>query len=240
MLTWKVCSAVAAAALLAAVTARADDAAKVIVVGSAQAEAGSRRRPMQSVALEGDYWLGLFASRPSPALQAQLKLPKDQGLVVEGVQPQGPAAKAGVQQYDILFKGNDKPLHGLRDLMQLIEQVKDGNLDLELLRAGKRETVTVTPAKRPANEAVEMGKLWIPQARGPRFVRGFGPNFLAGGPLEFHSFIPGRSFRPAARSPVFQAADPRRWRSSCMPRASWPTARRSRSRAMAPSRPRSW
>ena len=108
--------------------------------------------------LPSDYWLGVVATRPSPALQAQLKLPKDQGLVVEALQPESPAAKAGVQQYDILLKGNDKPLTGLHDLLQLIDQVKDGKLKLELLRAGKHETVTVTPAKRPAQRA---GTGWL-------------------------------------------------------------------------------
>ena len=68
-----------------------------------------------------DYSIGLFASRPSPALQAQLKLPKDPGLVVEGCGADSPASKAGVQRYDILLKGNDKPLIGRNDLMQLID-----------------------------------------------------------------------------------------------------------------------
>jgi hypothetical protein len=111
-----------------------------------------------------DYWLGVYASRPSPALQAQLKLSKDQGLLVEELQPESPAAKAGLQQYDILLKGNDKPLGSLEDLMQLIDRVKEGKLTLDLLRAGKPETVTVTPAKRPANEAGLMGELRIPES----------------------------------------------------------------------------
>jgi serine protease Do len=109
--------------------------------------------------LPGDYWLGVFATRPSPALQAQLTLPKDQGLLVEALQPESPAVKAGLRQYDILLKGNDKPLTGVHDLMQLIGQVKDGKLTLELLRAGKHETVTVTPAKRPARGPEGMGGL---------------------------------------------------------------------------------
>ena len=61
-----------------------------------------------------------------------------------------------------MLKGNDKPLTSFDDLMQLIDQVKDGKLTLELLRAGKHETVTVTPAKRPAHEPGGMGGLRLP------------------------------------------------------------------------------
>ena len=123
-----------------------------------------------SATLRSEYWLGLFAPRPSPALKSQLKLPKDQGLLVEGLRPDSPAAKAGVQQYDILLKGNDKPLTGIQDLLQLIDQVKDGKLTLDLLRAGKHETVTVTPAKRPANEPDVIGGMWIPEGASGQWI----------------------------------------------------------------------
>ncbi len=202
MFAWKLCAAVAATALFTATVARADDAAKVIVVESAQAATLPGSLPGVAT-VRGDYWLGLFASRPSPALQAQLKLPKDQGLLVEALQPNSPAAKAGVQPYDILLKGNDKPLTDLHDLMQLVDQVKDGKLTLDLLRAGKHETVTVTPAKRPANEPAEMGRQWF-YAAGPAirgFSRNFGPDFMEGGPLEFHVIHPGQILPPGGPLP---------------------------------------
>ncbi len=209
MLAWKLPTAVAATALLAAVTARADDSPKTIVVGSAQVEAvpGAAHDADATLTLTGvlsgsgavvpirsEYWLGLFASHPSPALQAQLKLPKDQGLVVESLLPDGPAAKAGLQQHDILLNGNDKPLTGLHDLVKLVDQVKGGKLTLDLLRAGKHETVIVMPAKRPANEPGEIGELWIRDAvTGSSNV---GPNFMGGGPLEFRVIRPGQILPP--------------------------------------------
>jgi len=212
MLAWKLCTAAAVTGLLAATTARGDDKGMIVVESGQfkvnQAANDLRPEPLTdqtlindvasrhaATAKQSEYWLGLFASRPSPALQAQLKLPKDQGLIVEGVQPESPAAKAGIQPYDILLKGNDKPLAGLHDLIQLIDQVKGGKLTLDLLRAGKHETVSVTPAKRPANEAGEMGGLWIPSPEGA--VAGglsgtFGLNLMEGGPLEFRVVRPGQ------------------------------------------------
>ena len=213
MVAWKVCTAVAAV-LLAATAVRAEDKTTTIVVGSTQVDAapGEAQDPAASMTLtgtlsgtselvidRGEYWLGLFASAPSPALQVQLKLAKDEGLLVEGLQPGSPAAKAGIQQYDILLKGNDKPLAGLHDLLQLINQVKDGKLTLELLRAGKHETVTVRPTKRPAHEPGEMGGPWIREGAAARSLN-VGPNFLAGGPLEFRVIRPGQILPPG--SPV--------------------------------------
>ena len=187
-------------ALLAATAARADDATTMIVVGSAQAEPGRTltvdRGPHRVVTMRSEYWLGCSPSRPSPALQAQLKLPKDQGLVVEDLQPESPAAKAGVKQYDILLKGNGKPLTSLRDLLHLIDQVKDGKLTLELLRGGKHETVTVTPAKRPAQSRARWASCGFPHGRSCLGSRNFGPNVLEGGPLEFRVIRPGQILPP--------------------------------------------
>jgi len=193
MLTWKRCAAVAVTALLAAATARADNGPQTSVVGSAQAEAAPGEGH-GAMTMRSEYWLGVFASRCSPALQVQLKLPKDQGLLVEALQPESPAAKAGLQQYDILLKGNDKPLSDLGDLMQLIDQVKDGKLKLDLVRAGKSETVTVSPAKRPAHEP---GGLWIPEgAAGSGLGQNVDPNFMGGQPLEFRIIRPGQILPP--------------------------------------------
>ena len=197
MFLWKRCVAVAATALLAATAAWADepaaDANAKVLVNDVGAPSG-----------QAEYWIGVFASRPSPALQAQLKLSKDQGLLVETVQYNSPAAKAGVQQYDILLKGNDKPLTDIASLLQAIEQVKDGKLTLDLLRAGKHESVTVTPAKRPAGEAGMMGGPWTPAegAVAREFFGGFGG--FEGRPMEFRIFHPGQILSPGG--PMTKAA----------------------------------
>jgi C-terminal processing protease CtpA/Prc len=68
------------------------------------------------------------------------------------VLPGSPAAKAGIRPYDILLQVNDKPLRGGRDelLAEINREVKDNKLAIELLRGGKRQTLSVAPAKRPA------------------------------------------------------------------------------------------
>lgn len=97
----------------------------------------------------GEYWVGLECYPARGALRAQLGLPGDYGLVVGKVVPGGPAAEAGIQQHDVLLKAGEKPLEKVADLVEAIHQAKDKGLSIALIRGGKPERITVTPAKRP-------------------------------------------------------------------------------------------
>ena len=50
----------------------------------------------------GEYWVGIWCMPVPSALRAQLALPEKQGVLVENVAPDSPAAKAGIARYDIL------------------------------------------------------------------------------------------------------------------------------------------
>jgi hypothetical protein len=209
MLAWKLGIMAAASTLLAVTSARADDAPRAIVVTAevqneetprflafygtgTLAVSGMPEKGGQVSVNLGEYWLGLFADPPSAALRSQLKLHENEGLLVESVQPKSPAAKAGIQQYDILLKGNEKTLSDVAGLIQLINQVKDGKLALDLLRAGKHVTLTVTPAKRPAGESME----WTPSlgmgGAGGGWLPTPLPGMPEGRPLEFRFIRPGQ------------------------------------------------
>ena len=104
------------------------------------------------------YWIGLLggAITPENPLRAHLDLPENQGLIVANVVPDSPAAKAGLQQHDILLRANDKELHDMQDLVELVlsEGPKKGQITLEILRHNKHETVYLTPEERPANAPI--------------------------------------------------------------------------------------
>lgn len=72
-------------------------------------------------------FLGVTASEVSGALRSQLKLQPGVGLVVESVEPDSPAAKAGVAQYDILEQFNDQVLIDTRQLAVLVRLAKTGD-----------------------------------------------------------------------------------------------------------------
>ncbi len=99
-----------------------------------------------------EYWLGLVSEPVPDALRAQLNLPEDQGLLVEQVAPQSPAAAAGLQQYDILLKADGKAIVHVGDLISAVDAAKGKVLTLEIVRKGKPMKVEVTPAKRPEGE----------------------------------------------------------------------------------------
>lgn len=96
-----------------------------------------------------DYWLGLECRPVPPSLRAQLKLSEDEGLLVEQVAPDSPAAKVGLEQYDVLLKADGKPLGKLQDLIDAVDAAKDKGFSLERVHGGKRAEITVKPAKRP-------------------------------------------------------------------------------------------
>jgi membrane-associated protease RseP (regulator of RpoE activity) len=96
-----------------------------------------------------DYWLGLACVPVDAALRAQTNLPEGEGLLVEDLAENAPAAKAGVKQYDILVKVDQKPLGKVEDLVQAVEASGGKKLSLELLRGGKTIRIEVTPEKRP-------------------------------------------------------------------------------------------
>ncbi len=95
------------------------------------------------------YWIGLECVPVGPALRSQLGLPEHEGVMVASVMPESPAAKAGIKPHDVLVKAGDKPLRGIKVLVEAVEQSKDKPLTLELFRDGKSQKIDVTPAKRP-------------------------------------------------------------------------------------------
>ncbi|MBN1394572.1 MAG: PDZ domain-containing protein [Pirellulales bacterium] len=99
-----------------------------------------------------EYWLGIMAVPADELLRKQLNLPENEGLIVAGVFPEGPAAKAGIVQHDVLLRFGQRPLGDLDDLIKAVADAGDTAQKVELIRGGKRQSVEVAPARRPAAE----------------------------------------------------------------------------------------
>jgi membrane-associated protease RseP (regulator of RpoE activity) len=110
------------------------------------------------VVVQPGYWLGMACSEAGAALRAQLGLPEGQGLVVERVVADSPAAKAEIRQHDVLLKAGDKPLKEVQNLIDAVQQSDGKELSIELIRGGKTQVVAVTPAKQLAPAASEQGE----------------------------------------------------------------------------------
>jgi PDZ domain len=93
-------------------------------------------------------WLGISTDEACEVLAAQLGLKPGEGLVVIYVEPNSPAAKAGLQKYDVLVAMGDQVLVHPHQLRKLVRLQKEGDsIKLEFYRGGKKQSVTATLSK---------------------------------------------------------------------------------------------
>ena len=149
----------------------------------------------------GKYYVGVQCHPASATLRAQLELDKNAGLVVAHVAKDGPAAKAGIEQHDVLLTIGDANVANQRQLSEQIEKSEGKAIKFKLMRAGKEKAIEVTPAERkkvaapktealPTEEAVKKALEWIKkhQAEGPGGaplkLRMLGPGVVVGGDVR--------------------------------------------------------
>tara|TARA_Y100001933_G_scaffold263432_1_gene324766 strand:+ start:16724 stop:17557 length:834 start_codon:yes stop_codon:yes gene_type:complete len=97
---------------------------------------------------QGGRWIGITTNQASPALRAQLMLPKNKGIVVRNVAPDSPAAKSGLRANDLLLTVENRTLTRPRDLSRVIGQSSRPRLKIEFLRNGRKQHVFVQPVAR--------------------------------------------------------------------------------------------
>jgi serine protease Do len=98
-------------------------------------------------------YLGVGLQPLDESSAAALGLPKDRGELVRSVVQGQPAQKAGLQQGDIIVKVGGREVTPDETVSFLIANVTPGTrVPLEVLRDGKRQTVTAIVAQRPTEE----------------------------------------------------------------------------------------
>jgi|GEM_PF-4955106 len=101
-------------------------------------------------------WLGILTEPISEDLRAQLDLPAGRGVVVRQIQPESPAAKAGVKVHDVLVEAAGKSLGKVDDLQAVLQGAGEKPLAITLIRKAKKQTLEVQPSKRPQEFEVEV------------------------------------------------------------------------------------
>jgi membrane-associated protease RseP (regulator of RpoE activity) len=92
-------------------------------------------------------YLGVIVDHLPQPVRAQLPadLPPGEGLLVDQVVQDSPAAKAGLQPFDILLQYNDQKLFSPEQLIQLVGSERSGQpAQLTVVRGGKVSTRAVT------------------------------------------------------------------------------------------------
>ncbi|HEX8216798.1 MAG TPA: Do family serine endopeptidase [Allosphingosinicella sp.] len=98
-------------------------------------------------------YLGVQLQRVSSDIAAALGIDPNRGEVVGLVTPGGPAARAGIQQGDVVLSVNNQPVTPEQTASYLISTTAVGSrVPIEVLRNGRRQTLTVTLAERPSDE----------------------------------------------------------------------------------------
>ena len=100
-------------------------------------------------------WLGVVIQEVSNDLAESFGLDRARGALIAQVQPDGPAAKAGLQVADVILKFNGKPVENSGDLPRMVGTVKPGStIPLEVWRKGKAQTIRVVLTELPAENQV--------------------------------------------------------------------------------------
>ncbi len=137
-------------------------------------------------------WLGITLAPVPQVLSQQLGklLPPGQGVMVEAISPNSPAARAGIKRWDILLAMGDQKLYAPRQLAELVASRKPGeNVTFTLVRSGKQQTVNIKIGHAPT--VVQPDAAW-----------GFGYPHPYPGPRHFR---PWRMLPPDMSPPGFSA-----------------------------------
>jgi len=104
---------------------------------------------MKGSAIQRGY-LGVVMQDVTADIAAALDIPKDKGTLISRVEPDGAAAKAGIQQGDVIVGVDGKEVNPDQTLGYLVANLKPGSrVPFDLVREGRKQTVTVTVGTRP-------------------------------------------------------------------------------------------
>jgi Do/DeqQ family serine protease len=89
-------------------------------------------------------YLGVDIAPMDEDLAHEINVPYTQGVAILGIDPEGSASRAGVQEKDIIVEINGKNVTGLPELRELVGRSKVGEtITLTVMRAGKRTDIPV-------------------------------------------------------------------------------------------------
>ena len=174
-------------------------------------------------------WLGVQIQGVDEDLASHLGLDKPHGALVGEVQPDSPAAAAGVEQGDVVLSFNGKQIDQVRQLSRTVAEVAPGSeAKIVVWRDGKEKTLEAKIAAMPAQDEVASAEEAAPAAGQPRLGLALAPispeqrdelglkagekgvlvtDVVAGGPAEAKGLRAGDVILSIDRKPVAQPAD---------------------------------
>ncbi|HWM88212.1 MAG TPA: DegQ family serine endoprotease [Kofleriaceae bacterium] len=117
---------------------------------------GMARPIMESLISKGKVvrgWLGVSIQDVNRELVETLKLKVERGVLIAGVVPSGPAAKAGLQRGDVVVRINNRACEKSVHLRNAIAAGGVGKpVQMEIVRGNKRQTLAVVLGEMPKED----------------------------------------------------------------------------------------
>jgi serine protease Do len=112
-------------------------------------------------------YLGVQIQPLSAPIAASLGLPKDRGEIVAGVEPTGPAQKAGIRQGDVIVSVAGQDVTPDNTLSFIVANTPIGTrVPIQLIRDGQRQTIMATIGERPSEAVLQGSAPEEPEERG--------------------------------------------------------------------------
>jgi membrane-associated protease RseP (regulator of RpoE activity) len=108
----------------------------------------------------GRTYIGVSLVGLSPELREHFGAPKDSGVLVESVQEDSPADKAGIKVGDIILAVDGKDVKSSADLRTALREKKEGDsVRIEALRGRSRQTFVTTVKERETPRMLQLDEL---------------------------------------------------------------------------------
>jgi serine protease Do len=109
-------------------------------------------------------WLGIHIQGLTPELAKSFNLPSDKGVLVADVDPNGPAAKAGLKSGDVIVSYNGQAVETPQGLTLAVASSRVGvPSKVDVVRNGQRLSLQVSIGERPSEETAEKQPGTTPQ-----------------------------------------------------------------------------
>lgn len=116
--------------------------------------------PPFEVFLGGRTYIGVSLVNLSPELRDHFGAPKDAGVLVESVQEDSPADKAGIKVGDIVLSADGDDVKSSADLRTALREKKEGDsVRIEVLRGRSRQTLVATVKERDTPRVFQLDEL---------------------------------------------------------------------------------
>ena len=141
----------------------------VAVVGVADAGAREKKRDRERV---HSGYIGVHMQELTDDVRKGLDIKIAEGVLISGVEDDSPAAKAGLEDGDVVVSFNGAKIGEPDDLREAVRGLEPGTeAKMEVVQNGKTKTLTVTVGERPEEQ---WGLFLGPDApRAPEFHRAF-------------------------------------------------------------------